>query len=183
MNERIGKLRVVRVVVMAGALAVMAVGAVQAAIPGPNGVINACYDKQSGQVRIVDPTSNLPKPCGPKELPLAWNAQGAAGHDGADGTDGTDGVSGYERVMERSDLDSTYDKTTWALCPEGKKVIGGGAGVYGTATGEGQEVIHGVALIQDHPFNDDGWSGRAEEIIPTDSNWVLQVWAICATVN
>ena len=186
MGKFSGKLGVVRVVVMGAALAGLAVGAVQAAIPGPGGTINACYDKQSGQVRIVDPATNLPKPCGPKELPIQWNVQGAPGQNGTDGTngaDGADGVSGYERVVNASDLDSTYDKTVWAMCPTGKKPIGGGAGVYGTPTGEGQEIIYGVALIQDQPFNEEGWAARAAEIVPTDSNWKLQVWAICANVS
>jgi len=186
MNQHIGKLRIVRVVAMGAALAAMAVGAVHAAIPGADGTINACYDKVSGQVRIVDPESNLPKPCGPKEIALSWNAGGAPGQDGqdgADGQDGTDGVSGLVRVQNNPVLDSNYDKTEYADCPSGTSVIGGGAGVYGEFNGISQEIIYGVALVQNHPFGTNGWTARASEFTEVDSNWYLSVYAICATVN
>lgn len=183
MNNGFGTIRKLRVMFLGATLAVLTAGVASAAIPGINGTINACYDKQSGQVRLVDPSTGTPKTCGPKENPVSWNVQGAPGADGTDGTDGTDGISGYERVFAQSDLNSNYDKTEWATCPDGKKVIGGGAGVYGEFTGDGQVIIHGVALIQSHPANDNAYAARAEEIVPTDLDWQLDVWAICATVN
>jgi hypothetical protein len=185
MNEQIGALRKVRVLLLGGALAVLTVGAVHAAVPAADGTISACYDKQSGQVRIVDPEKNLPKGCGPKEISISWNAQGTPGQDGADGQDGQDGasgISGYIRVSGHSDTNSVYDKTAFAFCPDGTSVLGGGAGVYGPPIADGQAVVQGVGLVQNHPFNATGWTARASEFIPTDDDWYLGVWAICATV-
>ena len=72
MNERISGLRKFRVIVLGAALAALATGVVQAAIPAADGTISACYDKQSGQVRIVDSESTSPKPCGPKEISISF---------------------------------------------------------------------------------------------------------------
>lgn len=64
------------------AAAVAAGSAAFAAIPGANGVIAGCYDRQSGQLRVTDAQTNAPKGCTTKESPLAWNQQGPPGPKG-----------------------------------------------------------------------------------------------------
>jgi len=84
-----------KLMAIAAAVAAVAAGsAAFAAIPDSNGVIHACYDKQSGQVRIYDSQTNLPKGCGPKETALSWNQQGAQGIPGPQGPKGDKGDPG-----------------------------------------------------------------------------------------
>jgi hypothetical protein len=76
---------------------VLAGGIAWAAIPGAGGVINGCYQKNQGQLRVIDPGTDS---CRPPEIPIAWNAQGIPGEKGdqgdpgAPGTDGVDGQNG-----------------------------------------------------------------------------------------
>jgi hypothetical protein len=49
------------------------------AIPDPNGVINGCYQRHSGNVRIVDSAVN----CRNEETHITWNAQGRTGPSNA----------------------------------------------------------------------------------------------------
>jgi hypothetical protein len=79
----------------AAAAAVFAGGIAWAAIPGAGGVINGCYQKVEGQLRVIDSDTDS---CRPSEVAIAWNEQGikgekgdpgAAGADGRDGRDGT----------------------------------------------------------------------------------------------
>ena len=75
-------------------VAVAAGSAAFAAIPDGNGVIHACYDNQSGQVRIYDSQTNLPKSCGSKETAITWNKQGPQGLPGPKGDTGDPGAPG-----------------------------------------------------------------------------------------
>jgi hypothetical protein len=62
---------------IAGAAAALAVGSFAfAAIPDDNGDIHACYNKDSGALRVTDTATNKPKGCTEKESPLQWNQQG-----------------------------------------------------------------------------------------------------------
>jgi hypothetical protein len=84
-----------KLIAIAGAFVAVAAGsAAFAAIPDGNGVIHACYDKQSGQARIYDSQTNLPKGCGPKETALSWNQKGAQGIPGPQGPKGDKGDPG-----------------------------------------------------------------------------------------
>ena len=167
-------IRRVSVLAIAGGLLVVMAGVVSAAIPSANGTIYACYDKTSGQTRLTDPATNVPKACGPKEAAVSWNAQGPAGPAG---------VSGYVRVVHASAMNSAYDKTDFVDCPAGTQVIGGGAGVFGADIGIGTLIVDGVGLVQSIPFNTTGWAARAEEFVPTDADWEIEVYALCAAVN
>jgi hypothetical protein len=70
------------------ALALVVGSLAWAAIPGGNGVINGCYDKGSGQLRVTDTATGQPKGCSTKETPLAWNQQGPQGLQGPKGDAG-----------------------------------------------------------------------------------------------
>ncbi|MGH3072736.1 MAG: hypothetical protein ACRDNB_10780, partial [Gaiellaceae bacterium] len=69
-----------------GALAATALagGIAVAAIPGDGGVIQACYTKGTGALRVIDTARG--QTCHPtKELALAWNQAGAKGDPGPAG--------------------------------------------------------------------------------------------------
>jgi hypothetical protein len=69
------------VVVLAGTVAF-------ADIPD-NGVVHACYDKDSGRVRVVDN-----KRCRDDERKITWSVKGPAGPRGESGPAGADGKNG-----------------------------------------------------------------------------------------
>jgi hypothetical protein len=119
------------------ALVGLAIGVAIASIP-TNGVINGCYGKVGGVLRVIDPATqkcNLTF-----EKPIFWSqtgppgadgAPGANGAPGADGAPGTPGISGYEMVKESGVSTSPSGGPTKAfvnavLCPVGKSVVGGG---------------------------------------------------------
>src|SRR4051794_10472909 len=79
-----------------GALAlVIALGGVGiASITGSDGVINACYAKKSGAVRVV----KAGKKCAKGEKPISWNQQGPQGPPGAQGAPGAQGTPGAQGV-------------------------------------------------------------------------------------
>jgi hypothetical protein len=71
--------RHVHVAIGAAILLATAAGVAYATIPGPGGVIQGCYAKSNGGLRVIDsPTAS----CTAKETALAWNQQGAAGPTG-----------------------------------------------------------------------------------------------------
>lgn len=84
-----------------------------AAIPGNDGVITGCYDKSSGQFRIIDAA----KSCSRSETRIGWNQTGVQGVPGATGAPGSPGVDGVDGVVP--------DQS----CPSGQFVTGvlGGA--------------------------------------------------------
>lgn len=71
----------------------------------------------------------------------------------------------------------TRDKWVTAECPDGMRVIGGGAAIpHGNDT-------PGVALYWSAPYNDhdtDGWWAAAQDTSNGKKPWLLQVQAICA---
>jgi hypothetical protein len=69
---------------------------------------------------------------------------------------------------------STSEKQLDATCPDGKRLIGGGARNF-NAGGD-------VALDESYPAGTK-WHATAYEITPTAVNWHLEVYAICATVT
>ncbi|MGZ4630898.1 MAG: hypothetical protein ACXVYH_18395, partial [Oryzihumus sp.] len=63
----------------------------QAAIPGPGGVIYACYDKNTGNVRIYDVAKTS---CKTSEVRITWNQVGPMGPMGPRGYTGATGATG-----------------------------------------------------------------------------------------
>ena len=75
---------------------VLTAGLAWGAIPGADGVINACYKNFKGDLRVIDSSTGS---CSGSETPIFWNQtgpQGPAGNDGADGMDGADGLDGTD---------------------------------------------------------------------------------------
>lgn len=74
-----------------GAVAAAAIGGIAwATTPAQSGVIKACYQKNNGQLRIVDSLDA----CTTAELPLQWNQTGPQGTTGAQGATGARGAQG-----------------------------------------------------------------------------------------
>src|SRR5213596_2084529 len=73
-------------------LALLLGGAAVAAIPGANGVITGCYNKQSGALRVIDTAAN--QACTNKETPLTWSQTGPQGPQGQTGATGATGPQG-----------------------------------------------------------------------------------------
>ena len=80
---------------VAGAIVASALagGVAWATIPGDGNVIQGCYTKIGGIVRVIDPSkgqacnSNL-------ESPISWNQKGQKGDTGPQGLPGKDGTNG-----------------------------------------------------------------------------------------
>jgi hypothetical protein len=99
-----------------------------------------------------------------------------AGQQGPQGPAGPPGVTGLERKELVSATNSTAFKTLSAICPTGKRVIGGGARVTGTG-------IADVAIVDSFPDSDGTkWNAAARESDPTLGQWALTAYALCATV-
>jgi len=120
----------------------------------------------------------LPKgPKGAQGLQGPAGAQGPAGPAGpagAAGPQGQPGLSGVVTVMAQSASDSTADKFVDAQCPAGKRVVGGGAGLFGAGGS--------VALDESWPLNDTTWRARGSEVNATGVSWYVRAYVICAAV-
>jgi len=70
-------------------VAALTVGSIAwAAIPDTGGVIRGCYEKGTGQLRVTDTQTNMPKGCGAKEVSLDWSVRGPMGPAGPEGPAG-----------------------------------------------------------------------------------------------
>jgi hypothetical protein len=81
----------------AAGTAAIAGGFAWATIPASNGVIKACYQKNNGQLRVVESA----EACNSSELAIQWNQagpQGATGAKGATGVRGPQGPTGARGV-------------------------------------------------------------------------------------
>ena len=88
-NRVRGGLRYPRVLIVVGAVALvaLAVGIAKAAIPDSGtGEIHGCYQKNQGQLRVIDAQAGAT--CGPSELGLVWNQIGPTGPSGPSGPSG-----------------------------------------------------------------------------------------------
>jgi hypothetical protein len=56
-------------------------------------VINGCYQKNQGQLRVIDPAADA---CRSSEVAITWNEQGVKGDAGDPGAPGRDGLAGRD---------------------------------------------------------------------------------------
>jgi hypothetical protein len=70
----------------------LAGGVAWASIPDAAGVIHGCYQKNNGQLRVID--SAQTQACAPAESPLNWNQTGPQGPQGPQGPLGPKGDAG-----------------------------------------------------------------------------------------
>ena len=74
-----------------------------------------------------------------------------------------------------SPLNSVDTKSQAALCGSGQKVLGGGGAIGLDQPGDKVFIRASIPLP-----TGDGWSVVAEEATPTDNDWLLETFAICA---
>lgn len=134
-SERLGRVR--RASVLALTAAMVTAGLVSATIPSAN-VINACYTKSGGGLRVIDASITS---CGKNETSLAWNVQGPAGPTGATGATGPQGPAG----------------PTGATGPAGPAGPVGPAGPAGPAGAAGPSVLANVTYVPSHTFAGPGY--------------------------
>jgi hypothetical protein len=79
------------VLVSVAALTVALGGVAYATIPDSSGVIHGCYQKNVGNLRVINSPSHG---CRPSEVALNWNQTGPTGATGATGTAGATGSQG-----------------------------------------------------------------------------------------
>src|SRR3954452_17578706 len=79
-------------VVVLGAAVFGVVSAVQAAIPNSTGVIHGCYQKNVGNLRVIDPSAG--GKCRPPEIAIQWSQTGPQGPVGPQGPAGPQGPKG-----------------------------------------------------------------------------------------
>lgn len=150
-------------------------------------VIYACYVPSSGtiyRIKATDPTETCKAP---SHVEFHWNVQGPAGADGtngADGADGVDGVSGWETVQATEDFPLAGTAITFAACPTGKKVLGGGHSVVPASLGNPTEVF--LSAPSTTEFSS-GWlvhAFKAENPDPASGLIAtLKAYAVCASVT
>ena len=110
----------------------MAGGIAYASIPDSNGVVHACYQKNSGSVHVIGTNPTVGGgACGSNELALDWNQTGPSGPSGPEGGSGQSGPSGPSGVLGREVVsnDETHGFGTYLMeaeCPTGKVAVGGG---------------------------------------------------------
>ena len=67
-------------VLVLGAAVFGVVSGAQAAIPDSSGVINGCYQKNVGNLRVIDPSAG--DSCRPSEIAISWSQTGPQGTQG-----------------------------------------------------------------------------------------------------
>ncbi len=152
------------------AVLLMAIGAVAyASIPGPDGVIHACYKTSNpaqGALIAIDSSASCPS----GYTALNWN------QTGPQGPAGTNGVSGYEHATPASASAVEIATGVWAAgpatatCPTGKVVLGGGVQVDGGDPG--------LSTSYSWPSSTNSWQGAAHGSYDFGG---INVYAICAT--
>jgi len=100
--------------------------------------------------------------------------RGETGPQGPQGPKGSPGTSGRQVVQTSSALTSASPKGATAMCPAGKKALGGGVVVVG----DGRDR---VIITESMPAGDAAWQARAVELAST-ATWRLRVYAVCAFV-
>jgi hypothetical protein len=100
-----------------------------------------------------------------------------AGRQGPAGPQGPAGVSGLQLISGSGVSNSTSPKTQQQDCPAGKKAVGGGGVITGSATN--------TFIAASRPTDPGtGWvaSGR-ESSGGNAGSWAVQTWVVCATVS
>jgi hypothetical protein len=112
---------------------------------------------------------------GPQGAAGPTGPQGPKGDTGAAGEPGAPGISDREIVVAESEENSDTEKTALASCPDGKRVIGGGANVY-------PNDVDDVFVRDAYPSSATGFFVEAQEALAVADNWQVAAYAICATV-
>ena len=99
----------------------LAGGIAWAAIPAADGQINGCYQKNEGQLRVIDPGTDA---CRPSEIRIVWSQAGGPGLQGDPGAPGSAGRDGLDGTSV-----SVLPEPAGSNCPAGGIKLVGANGV------------------------------------------------------
>jgi hypothetical protein len=133
--------------------------------PNPEQHVHWSQTGPQGEVGLQGP----PGPAGPP---------GPQGENGQRGNDGTNGVSGWERVQNDTFVPSGSNQpySVSAVCPPGKRVLGGGYSV-GNNEASDEVLFNGPLSIS----SGNTWLVIAQQ--DEDRSFTLAAYAICANVG
>lgn len=136
-------------IIGAGAVfAVIAAGIGWAAIPGSDGVINGCYEKKTGILRVIDREAG--KGCLSFETPISWNQKGQPGAQGPAGVQGPAGPKGDQGSPGPAGNDGK-EGAEGPAGPAGPGGLEGPVGQQGAPGPEGKQGPAGPAGMQGPP--------------------------------
>lgn len=125
-------------------------------------------------IKALHGQRGLQGPIGPMGL---QGLQGLQGIQGQKGDTGSPGVSSWHTVLTVSADDSSAEKEADAFCPAGQQVISTDGQIFDNPGND-------IALTALLTFLDgSGARADAQEVVPTASNWSVEVEAICAKVG
>ncbi len=121
MNIRFLRRGVIALGIAAGVAGASTV-AVLATIPDAGGVIHGCYQKNVGNLRVIDTSTDT---CRPSEVAINWNQTGVQGPQGPQGVPGVQGAQGPQGAQGQSGLSHAYYTRGGKLTglPNGEYVI------------------------------------------------------------
>jgi len=137
MKNHLGR-RGIRLLLITTGLLAVAAGIAYAQIPDSSGVIHACYQSNTGSLRVIgtNPTVGNNR-CNANEKALSWNQTGPKGATGANGVDGAKGATGANGV-------TGVTGATGANGLNGAKGATGANGVTGATGATGANGVNGV---------------------------------------
>ena len=192
--------RGIRLLLATTVLLALAAGIAYASIPDSSGLIQACYQKVNGQLRVIDTSKG--GTCNSSETALSWNqtgpvgakgATGARGSTGANGINGQKGATGPKGPAGGLDSVQVVSQniagtgggfvTLFVDCPAGTTLTGGGAQILGHV---GDADGFGPRIISNNPFNKNQWiasaiSPASWEAQGLNTEWALHGYALCAS--
>lgn len=115
-------------------------------------------------------------PAGPVGPP---GAQGPQGVMGVAGPTGPPGVSGYQTIEGPiSAMDATASKSSTAICPVGKVLLGGGYWISPTVSDV--IVVRAAGPSQPEGAPNVGWAVLGQRMGAGSESWGIRSWAFCA---
>jgi hypothetical protein len=144
-----------------GAIATMLVGGVAwATIPGDGGLIQGCYTKVGGILRVID--TDKGQHCLGIEAPITWSQKGPKGDPGANGANGTPGTSPTVAQLQPGDSNcpaggaaiTDASGTTAYVCGGAKGADGQSfAGTFTSPNGEYSINVTDTGIVLSHGPN------------------------------
>jgi hypothetical protein len=164
-------------ILSATALVVALFGATPLGHAARSAVPLALFSNNSDKVDGIH-ASKIPRPGYLVPLGLNGKFPSAVGLAGPQGPAGPSGISGLVLQAQETAGDGTTPKVAKAICPAGKKVLGGGAALS-------TNTANGPVVIQDsYPLEDgSGWFAAASKVGTYTQSWALKAWAVCASVS
>lgn len=168
---------------------VLAGGVAWATIPS-NGVVNGCYQKLEGTLRVIDEGDR----CRTSEVAIAWNQTGpqgppgpkgdkgdtgAAGPQGPPGPEGPPGITGIETVSATFDVPGGGTGGRLVSCPEGKMPLSGSFNAVGAAVSSSSLYSTTIRIVDGRAIKTGTWGFVFQAL--GDATVHAQVWVTCAS--